>query len=356
MTDTVFKKLPGVLSFQRGVVLSDALFYNEIGGQFEQHPVYVIRHGIRGTQNLNKGGDGETAVAAQAKRQEISNIQTTDSAKLAPDADALIVRFSLRFLDFSKALFACAPGPKDTDAEIAALRQSIDGFIDRAKASDGLAEVARRYARNIANARWLWRNRLIARAATVTVSHGGANRAEFDALKVPLGHFEGYSDDEANVARIILDGLRGDTAATLDILARVEFGGRGAIEVFPSQNYIEDKPRGFARSLYCLGEPERMDKTLGIRRMGHAALRDQKVSNALRTIDTWYPDFRVFGRPIPVEPNGANLEVQKFFRDGKKISAFDLVKRLNQLDPSSEDGMFVIASLIRGGVFSEGGK
>jgi CRISPR-associated protein Csy3 len=358
MTDTVFKKLPGVLSFQRGIVISDAPFYNEIGGQFEQYLVYVIRHGIRGTQNTNKSGNGETAVAAEAKRQEISNIQTTDSAKLAPDADALIVRFSLRFLDFSKALFACAPGAKDTEAEIAALRQSIDGFIDRAKTSDGILEVARRYARNIANARWLWRNRLIARTVTVTVNHDGKHLATIDALRVPLGRFDDYLEDEKNVAHVIVEGLRGDVTATLDILARVEFGGKGAIEVFPSQNYIEDKhkPRGFARSLYCLGAPERADKTTGIRRMGHAALRDQKISNALRTIDTWYPDFPTFGRPIPVEPNGANLEAQTFFRDAKKISAFDMVKRLNQLDPSSPDGMFAIASLIRGGVFSESGK
>jgi len=126
--------------------------------------------------------------------------------------------------------------------------------------------------------------------------------------------------------------------------------------VFPSQNYLEDKPKGFARSLYCLGTPDRASKTDGIRVMGQAALRDQKISNALRTIDTWYPDFASFGRPIPVEPNGANLEAQRFFRHGKKVSAFDLVKQLNTLDPASPEGLFVTASLIRGGVFSEGGK
>ena len=53
-TDMVFKKLPGVLSFQRGLVISDAELFNEIEGEYEAHPVYVIRHGIRGTQNVNK--------------------------------------------------------------------------------------------------------------------------------------------------------------------------------------------------------------------------------------------------------------------------------------------------------------
>ena len=355
MSEAIFKRLPGVLSFQRGIVISDALFYNEIEGQYVPYPVQVVRHGIRGTQNINKTGDGETSTTAEAKRQEVSNIQTTDTAKLAPEADALVVTFSLRFLDFSQALVACAPGAKDTDQEIGALRASIDGFIDRAKHSEGTVEVARRYVRNIANARWLWRNRLIAENINVSVFRDKEKLANFAALTIPLHRFDNYTDAEKAVADVIDQGLRGDLTATLHIVARIEFGVKGVLEVFPSQNYLEDKPRGFARSLYCLGTPERADKTEGMRQMGHAALRDQKISNALRTIDTWYPDFDSYQRPIAVEPNGASLEAQRFFRD-KKTSAFDMVKRLNQLDPASADGMFVTASLIRGGVFSEGGK
>ena len=53
------------------------------------------------------------------------------------------------------------------------------------------------------------------------------------------------------------------------------------------------------------------------RTMGHAALRDQKIGNALRTIDTWYPRYTEHGRPLPVEPNGASLEAQEFFRGVK---------------------------------------
>ena len=137
------------------------------------------------------------------------------------------------------------------------------------------------------------------------------------------------------------------------------FGVRGALEVFPSQNYVEDKPRGFARPLYCLGAPERIHSRNGMefestRTMGHAALRDQKIGNALRTIDTWYERYAEHGRPLPVEPNGASLEAQEFFRD-RKTSAFEFARRLNTLDPASPEGMFMIASLIRGGVFS-GGK
>lgn len=357
MSELTFKKLPGVLAFQRGVVISDALFFNVC--EDGQTPVMVVRHGIRGTQNLNKDGDAEKSTAANAKRQEVSNIQTTDTAKLDANAQALAVRFSLRFLDLKDVLFACAPSSTDADDLVRQYRDSVTSFIERAKTSDGLNEVAARFARNIVNGRWLWRNRTIARHITVRISVAGKALASFDALATPLNHFNDISTDERKVATYIADGLRGDDDAGLDIEAQLDFGVRGALEVFPSQNYVEDKPRGFARPLYCLGAPERIHSRNGMefestRTMGHAALRDQKIGNALRTIDTWYPRYAEHGRPLPVEPNGASLEAQEFFRD-RKTSAFEFARCLNTLDPASPEGMFMIASLIRGGVFS-GGK
>lgn len=359
-----FKKLPGVLAFQRGLVITDALFFNVL--KDGQTPVMVVRHGIRGTQNVNKDGGAEKSTAANAKRQEVSNIQTTDTAKLDVEAQALAVRFSLRFLDLKDVLFACAPASTDADDLVRNYRESTTGFIERAKASSGLEEVARRFARNIVNGRWLWRNRTIARAITIRITTTSDNKdaagrhiANFDALATPLNHFDGITDDERKVATYIADGLRGDDDTGLVIEATLDFGVRGALEVFPSQNYVEDKPRGFARPLYCLGTPERTSGRSGMefestRTMGHAALRDQKIGNALRTIDTWYPRYTEHGRPLPVEPNGASLEAQEFFRD-RKTSAFEFARRLNTLDPASPEGLFMIASLIRGGVFS-GGK
>ncbi|WP_306478499.1 type I-F CRISPR-associated protein Csy3 [Methyloversatilis sp.] len=352
-----FKKLPGVLAFQRGLVITDALFFNVL--KDGQTPVMVMRHGIRGTQNVNKDGDTEKSTAANAKRQEVSNIQTTDTAKLDEEADALAVRFGLRFLDLKDVLFACAPSSTDANDLVRNYRDSVSSFIERAKSSVGLEEVSVRFARNIANGRWLWRNRTIARAVEVRVSVGGKLIATFNAIATPLNHFDDITEDERKLATVIAEGLRGKEDSGLDIEARLDFGVRGALEVFPSQNYVENKPRGFARPLYCLGAPERVRDRNGMefestRTMGHAALRDQKIGNALRTIDTWYPAYADHGRPLPVEPNGASLESQEFFRD-RKTSAFEFARRLNTLDPASPEGMFMIASLIRGGVFS-GGK
>ncbi len=341
------KQLPGTLSFQRGVVMSDGLLYNLIDD--EQYPLYVVRHGIRGTQNVN----------SPTAKTNVSNIQETDSARKSHAASAVVAQFSIRFLDLEEVLFALSSKDKES---LKVFKGSLNSFIEKAKGEDcegskGLKEVARRYARNILNARWLWRNRIYARNVAVSVSADGEEIVkDLNALKVSLNNFDNYTSEELRVAEVIADGMLGNSNVGLNIRAVFDFGIEGEYEVFCSQNYIENKPKGFARSLYYVGHPETkfFDNT-GIKKMGHAALRDQKINNALRTIDTWYVDFAVVGRPIPVEPIGANLADDCFYRD-KKDSSFTYARTLNTIEPDSDAGMFMIASLIRGGIYSESEK
>lgn len=354
--DGVLKKLPGVLSFQRGMILGDGLFFNRYsnGGT---DPLFVIRHGIRGTQNINKkGSSAEGATAASSPCQAVSNIQQTDSAKLAPEAVGLQVRFDFRVIDLKDSLFACAPSKDDKQDDLEFLRESISSFISRARESQGLFDVCCRYARNIANGRYLWRNRVIARDVQVRVIIPGSHQITFDALSIPLHDFSAFSDDEKRLATVIRDGFNGDLRAKVSVCADVDFGVDGPVEVFPSQNYLhKEEGSGFARPLYCVGTPRSDQDPHSIRELGQAALRDQKIGNALRTIDTWYPSFGVHRRAIPVEPNGANLDAQQFFRE-KESSGFNLMLKMGQLDVNSDDGKFLLACIIRGGVFSGSDK
>lgn len=351
MSKPVFKKLPGVVALTRGIVIGDATMFSELSDGSSK-PLPVIRHGIRGTQNVHM--EGKQGTSGTIKRREVSNIQTTDSAKSDPDAVALVVRFGVRFAEVGSMPVFVAGGEKDSREDVAALRESIFDFVERAKQGRCVQEIARRFARNIANGRWLWRNRMVASTVSITVK--SADQALlFNALEIPLNSFDGYFEDEKRLAKLIEDGMAGRGIAGIEVEARLTMGFAGSFEVYPSQNYLENKPTGFARSLYCLGTPERVDEK-GMRVMGHAAIRDQKVSNALRTFDTWYPSFASVGRPIAVEPNGANLEAQDFFRDvASPASAFKLMGRLNEIDPASNDGMFMLACILRGGVYS-GGK
>lgn len=366
---TIFKKLPGTLSLQRGIVLSDAAFY-QLQGEKET-PLQVMHHGIRGTQNV--AGNKDKATAGNSVAREVNNVQMTQSAKLLPDA-TLLVKWDLRFIDLDHILFACSSKAGTDKKDEQEFRAAFKDFINNAKNSEGIHEVARRYVRNIVNGRWLWRNRIIAENIQIKVSEieitqepKGKNdlRKEkkeykntryFNALDFDLKSFENPSEDEKVLAQVIVDGMNGDRSANLHIEAILDFGANG-IEVFPSQNYLEDKPKGFSRSLYQINPIKPEYKAKDNQFLGQAAIRDQKIGNALRTIDTWYPAFEENDyRPIPVEPNGANLEAQIFFRvvKGEKVSAFDILKEVGSLDPNSIKGMFLIACLIRGGVYSEG--
>lgn len=336
------KKLPGVMSIQRTIVMSDAVM-NNVFDDDKTSSVTVIRHGIRGTQNLNNSH----------KDSEVSNIQETDTAKLDPQARAMAVKFDIKFIDISQGLTACAPSKSQERAEISTYRASLSSFIDKAKKSQGLEEIANRYARNIANGRWLWRNRINAENIKVTVSFAGTtDKLVFDAFETPLNEFGDYSTDEKTLGKTILDGMAGKKLSTIQVSAELDFGVKGAIEVYPSQNYLGDKkPKGFARSLYKHNVRRVMDKT-DMNVVGHAALRDQKILNALRTFDTWYADYPERGLPIAIEPNGASLDAQQFFRNNKESSAFDLFLAFDKLDPNTKEGMFCLACLIRGGVYS----
>ena len=348
----VFKKLPGVLSLNRCVSATDALFFNRMADGTES-PLYVTRSGLRGTQNINR--------ATASDRDGVSNIQVTDCAKTASTAVGLVVRMAVGYHPLKDGLNSCALSKADDETLLEGFRNSYLGFIERAHASKGLAEVSRRFARNIANGRWLWRNRKFAVSVT-TKATAGDEVFHFNSLSIPLNTFDAYSDDEVKLGSIIAQSLAGESFTPLQLEAVIDFGKglNAGIEVFPSQNYLGDKkPDGFARSLYAVGvRPKQAEGLMNIessRIIGQAAIRDTKAANALRTIDTWFPDFDSYGQPIAVEPAGANLEAQRIFRAGK-TSSFSYAKQLNNIEPDSPEGMFMIAALVRGGVYSEGAE
>ena len=88
-----------------------------------------------------------------------------------------------------------------------------------------------------------------------------------------------------------------------------------------------------------------------------AGLHSQKIGNAIRTIDTWYSDEYRF--PIAVEPYGSVTTMGTAFRQPKnKNDFYNLFDNwvLNDKALSLEEQHFVIATLIRGGVFGASGK
>lgn len=340
-------KLPDVLSFQRGTIISDGTFFSVSGEHLE--PVRVIRHGIRG-------------ITAKESANHVSNPQRTESAKTSTRATGLSVQFVYRTIPAQSLLFGCS---------VPDYRDAVAGFVDRffVRGVPEFDEVCRRYARNILNGRWLWRNRMLGEVSVTVKSVEKTYQSKGSRLR----DFEDYTPDEISLASDVIAAglLTGGIAPTAHVEGRVDFGFAGEIEVFPSQNMVTNKPKGFARSLYKVNMISRkaLEKIISsgaqdgenagefaadMIDMGQAALRDQKIGNAIRTIDTWYDEGAAF--PIPVEPNGGCLETNQFYRKNKS-DAKALLPKLDELEPCSAfnpEAAFLIALMIRGGVFSEG--
>ncbi|THU03995.1 type I-F CRISPR-associated protein Csy3 [Lampropedia puyangensis] len=347
-----------VLSVMRGINVSDAPF-TSIGQDGVLTPIPVMRHGIRGTQNVAKG------------KADVSNIQTTESAKTAVNAQGVAVDFSLQPTPIRRLVTAC-----DNDE----VRRQIDAFLLRAETSEELLELCRRYARRILTGSFLWRNLELAHKLEISAQSNGKTVAISGdkAFQLAASGFGDYCDEERTLASWLQQGFVSEPSAGtgIRITAKVLFATAGAFEIYPSQVYVSGKPKGFARPLYKLNalsatEMARLADNQDPRTFsdsfptGIAAIRDQKIGNAIRTIDTWYAEGAT--QPIAIEPNGASLSANRFFREvNQGKSFFDLRPQIPALteqlhaypsqEPLTADAMFVLAVFIRGGVFSDGKK
>src|SRR5690606_39971779 len=112
---------------------------------------------------------------------ESPNLQTVDVATLPTDADALKVCFTRRVLGGTGEPSAC-----NDAAYRDRLGETVKGYVR----TNGFSELARRYALNLTNGRFLWRNRIGAEQVEVRVARLKEGRSvdswTFDALAFPL--------------------------------------------------------------------------------------------------------------------------------------------------------------------------
>ena len=341
---TTTLKTASVLAFERKLDPSDALFFSGSWGQrsaTQQWPAVEVREqSVRGTIS-NRLKTGEQDPAKLDAKIENPNLQTVDVATLPAESDTLKVSFTLRVLGGVGMPSAC----NNADYQ-RKLQSTVKGYVDK----HGFAELARRYACNLANGRFLWRNRLGAEQVAVQVAQlvdgRSAQTWTFDALALSLRHFDAPPEAAAaltQLSKLIADGLASNRHVLLQVTAFVRIGA--GQEVFPSQELILDKAKTVkSKTLYHVSNI--------------AGMHSQKVGNALRTIDNWYLDATENG-PIPVEPYGSVTTQGKAYRQPRqKADFYSLLDSWVIKDEEPElvgDQHFVMATLIRGGVFGEAG-
>jgi CRISPR-associated protein Csy3 len=337
-------KTASVLAFERKVDPSDAVFYSGNWANKDKaegwEAITIREKSVRGTisNRLKAGATDPAKLDADIQKP---NLQTVDVATLPPYCDTLKAALTIRILGGTGTPNAC----NNADYQ-AKLLDTVAGY---AKATN-FQELAQRYASNIANGRFLWRNRMSAESVHVTVKHVKDGEAvttwHFDALSFSLRDFDvpaAAKDLLTAMAGVIQAALQGQGYALLEVHAFVRMGA--GQEVYPSQELILDKSKNDkSKVLYHV--------------KGIAGMHSQKIGNALRTIDTWYPDEDGVG-PIAVEPYGSVTALGKAYRQPKQKQDF-----YNLLDgwmikdqvPALEQQHYVMATLIRGGVFGESGK
>jgi CRISPR-associated protein Csy3 len=340
-------ELPSLLSFERKLEVSDGVMYSgdwesvvtgietlkisktkEDGSQYEiEVPAWKA---IPITKRQNRSTQSAYGIDPLKKSEPNPVASDSDDANLPMDKDTLRVSFTLRIIGNLGKPFAC------NNLEFKKLIfEKISAFKEE---GSGLETLACRYAYNIANARFLWRNRVCAEKIEVRVSLAGEDKSKseslkFDATDYSLNDFNEHtvSDDLKKLQAFILKGFNGDDSnfvfMTVNAYAKI---GNGQ-HVFPSQEMN-------------MGEKKKVLFQLN----NCAAIHNVKIGNAIRTIDNWYEAAEF---PIAVEPYGSVTQIGYAFRKSKNDVYTLLVKWFTDDSVSDNDKNYVVANLIRGGLF-----
>jgi CRISPR-associated protein Csy3 len=339
-------KTASVLSFNRHLDASDgrmfAVDWADIAQGTGNTPILIQTKSVRGTISNRPKNTKEIDPAYIDAAVNKANLQTVDVAALPQGKDTVAVTFSLRVLPNVGRPSACND---------AAFAERLEAVVSGYEAANKFSELANRYAVNLANGRFLWRNRIGAENVTVTVERlidgKSTEKLSFDALQNRLNEAAVHQEQKTEIQKLsawIEAGLNGLEHVLLKVTGFSRLGE--GQEVYPSQELILDtgNSKGAkSKTLYTFGNNE-------------AGIHSQKIGNALRTIDTWYPNAN---KPIAVEPYGSVTSEGKAYRQPKEkqdfYSLFDAWVNENKV-PELEQQHYVMAVLVRGGVFGESDK
>lgn len=317
-------KLASVLPFERKLETSDGLMYS---GNWENDPMdFKEWKEIKVSTRKNRSTQSAYGISDEKKIVPNPVSSDNDDANLLTGHDTLKVNFSLRIIGNLGKPFSC------NEAEF---EEAIVNTITDFKNDVGFGKLAFRYAYNIANGRFLWRNRVCAEKLKICVKGNSLDDTLiFNAYDFTLKNFDLNKDNQnlINLANAIEKGLSGDNQSFVNfkIDAYSKLGNRQ--HVFPSQEMnMGEKKKVLFQLENC------------------AAMHNVKIGNAIRTIDDWYSDAKF---PIAIEPFGSVTHIGKAFRMSKNDLYTLMVKWVNGEKVSDDEKHYVVANLIRGGVFN----
>jgi CRISPR-associated protein Csy3 len=332
--------IASVLAFEKKLVCSDGYFYGTSwdSRNAKATSLALNEKSVRGTiSNRLKKAVADDPMKLNAEVEK-ANLQRVDACSLGEEQDTLKLQFTVKVLGKIETPAACNNAEFKSSYEKAARN-----YVEQ----EGFKDLAKRYALNLANGRFLWRNRVGAEAIEVVVNVAGEDLV-FNGFEYSLKNFDKTDSKVEKLANFIADALCGKEHYLLLTVTTYAKVGK-AQEVYPSEELVLDKGKGDkSKILYAINNI--------------AAMHSQKIGNALRSIDTWYPDYNdpeESAGPIAIEPYGAVTNLGIAFRNPKQKNDFyTLFDRfaLGEKLASKEQEHYVMAVLVRGGVFGQSGK
>jgi CRISPR-associated protein Csy3 len=329
-----------VLAFDRRLSSSNAIFYGvdwKKRGQSKGRPLPVMEKSVRGVIDHRLKGNQESQTHVEADIEN-ANPQRVDYCTLGMDEDTLRVRFNVQV---AGKIEPCACNNQE-------VARKVNSMVEQAAGENIFSELCRRYTTNLANGRFLWRNRLGAENIEIKISMNEED-FDFDALSFKPWEFDETNENINKIGKNMVEVLTGAKShVNLCIDACVKkFPG---LEVFPSQELVIDKSRDKSRgrkSKFLFEAETETGKA--------AALHPQKVTNAIHTIDNWYSKEDV--HPISVNAYGAVTNQGRAYRQPKENDFYTLFDKavaqgIESIEPDARK--YVMAMLVRGGVFGKG--
>lgn len=343
----------GMLSFARSLQPSEGLFWGTRSGDSEwKQPIEVFEKGVRGqSSEFNTKNPGK------------SNPQVVEAAVVPPGCDGVRLEFSMLVLPLSRKPWACAD---------VGVGQAYQDLVSAYAAKGGFLHLARLYLWNIANGRFAWRNRFQADTMTVAVTFDG-NQVVFDPQLLDF-------EKPATLDQLGKAALSNTPAPIEELVGHIETGLRSkrvAIdvawqasmqegqEIFPSQEYLrEEKDKDETPSrVYA-----KLPRFWSGREINQASMHSQKIGAALRHIDEVsghegtiavnpYGGVQETGAVLRADTKRGGLDKAKSFYAlrSKPDELFEKIESASDADAIPGDVHFVIANLVRGGVFGQKG-
>jgi len=308
--------LPTILTYERSINPTDAYLYGVSikDGEEIRTPVVVEQRGL---------------VAAMSNAKDIKKFSNKGSI-------ANEKANNLQIIDSHE--------PKSFSGDGIVLVEKLKEAVALYKEKGGFSELAYRYLDSLVSGMPLWRNRTTG-GAMKTVITCGDDEFVFTSEDGAYPSIEQDHDLVSRVAKTL--GSKGE-ALRLDVVITMD--KPAGCEVFPSQCYTGEKKGRVLESVTVDG------KRYGI-------MHQQKVGNAIRTIDDWYvgdEDDGEVSRKLPVEPYGIDRKRNVAIRAVNKTDLYSqmttmLEKMVSKLRETGDTAPmhYLVACLIRGGVFNK---